>query len=452
MRVVQRALICGIAGALAWLLVEPFFPKDLAFRNDPRWVQVEYIFFATLGAFIGLVGGLDYGRQRGGTRNIALAGGLGLLCGVIGALIGHAVGGVVFSLLSPIPGMGWLARIAAITPAGMLLGLAIGITLMSARGALSGAVGGAIGGFVTGALFDPVSLALGTFIIIGAGPGAAGGATEVGAPGRAVLAFGLGLSIGLFTEVMNRITRQAWMRLELGRNEGREWPLDAEQTFIGRDERAHIPLFGDPHVAPMHAVVVRTRSGYWLQDPGTPLGVGLNGQKLIGQVMLTSGDLVQVGSHRLVFMLKSGQRASRHQGPVAIKPYPLPDQPGGVAVPHAVAPVPTTAWTPTPPSYCLVALSGPLSGQRFAVSQPLELGREAAGLPLSFDPSVSRRHALLAPAQVGLTITDLGSTNGTFLNRQRVQQAVATLGDVLKVGSTEFRVEPGHHPLQHQQT
>ena len=56
------------------------------------------------------------------------------------------------------------------------------------------------------------------------------------------------------------------------------------------------------------------------------------------------------------------------------------------------------------------------------------------------DPSVSRRHAQLCIGDE-LVVEDLGSRNGTFVNRQRIEQPVALrVGDELAFGAYELRV------------
>ncbi|HCR13461.1 MAG TPA: FHA domain-containing protein [Solidesulfovibrio sp.] len=73
----------------------------------------------------------------------------------------------------------------------------------------------------------------------------------------------------------------------------------------------------------------------------------------------------------------------------------------------------------------------------------LTLGRDAAnGLPLDpADSSASRRHASLAVDGATLTVTDLGSTNGVFVNAVRVDRAVLAPGDEVRVGRTVLVVE-----------
>jgi pSer/pThr/pTyr-binding forkhead associated (FHA) protein len=58
--------------------------------------------------------------------------------------------------------------------------------------------------------------------------------------------------------------------------------------------------------------------------------------------------------------------------------------------------------------------------------------------------SVSRHHCLIRLGNTGATLLDLGSSNGTYLNGQRVRsQADLHHGDELQVGICHFVVELG---------
>ena len=57
------------------------------------------------------------------------------------------------------------------------------------------------------------------------------------------------------------------------------------------------------------------------------------------------------------------------------------------------------------------------------------------------DPNVSRQHAEIRRQDDGFMLVDLGSTNGTRVNRRDVKQAVLQHGDRIELGTTEFLFE-----------
>jgi hypothetical protein len=52
------------------------------------------------------------------------------------------------------------------------------------------------------------------------------------------------------------------------------------------------------------------------------------------------------------------------------------------------------------------------------------------------DPGVSRQHARIRRAETGFVLSDLGSTNGTFVNEQPVQDHLLADGDRITIGET----------------
>ncbi len=121
---------------------------------------------------------------------------------------------------------------------------------------------------------------------------------------------------------------------------------------------------------------------------------------------------------------------------------PEPDLPplesAGVA-PTAPAPSATSA-VPTR----LVGLQGAYAGQVFDISADLiTIGRDAGnGIVLSNESTVSRRHAQLMRQNGELTVQDLGSTNGTFVNGIRISAPTPLrVGDTVQFGMATFRVE-----------
>ena len=199
-------------------------------------------------------------------------------------MLGHEVGGALFQVISP-TGMfvtNIVGRTIAFGIMGGLLGLGIGSSTFNLKRASQGLIGGALAGVLGGALFDIVSGVAAPFVQHVRGDTvAAHGMSEVGLPGRALMALFLGAVIGLFIGLVERFSRSAWIRLILGRNEGREWSIDSAITTLGRSESATIPLFGDGNVGAIHAEIQRHGpQTYVLVDTGSPMGTYVNGQRI----------------------------------------------------------------------------------------------------------------------------------------------------------------------------
>ncbi|WP_437301016.1 sigma 54-interacting transcriptional regulator [Sorangium sp. So ce426] len=96
-------------------------------------------------------------------------------------------------------------------------------------------------------------------------------------------------------------------------------------------------------------------------------------------------------------------------------------------------------------SFALSVMAGPDEGRRFTVapglpSRVLAGTSPACDIPLT-DRLVSRRHAAFELAGARLRVTDLGSTNGTFVQGIRVGDAYLQGSELVRIGETVLRVE-----------
>lgn len=90
----------------------------------------------------------------------------------------------------------------------------------------------------------------------------------------------------------------------------------------------------------------------------------------------------------------------------------------------------------------LVVLEPPdLAGRQFSISGDTTIGR-AAGCQISLDDTyISQLHARVSPSDSGMLIEDLGSTNGTYVNRERVTAPViGGAGDLVQLGGIVMEI------------
>jgi ABC-2 type transport system ATP-binding protein len=163
--------------------------------------------------------------------------------------------------------------------------------------------------------------------------------------------------------------------------------------------------------------------GVAVEDLGSTNGTFVNGRRVSGSVRLAAGDRVQLGSTVLEV---------RGLAPAAVSAAPL------------VEALQVTRVRQIPTLPVLVFVAGQQAGTELPVGAQIVVGRDpgVADVVLDQDTEVSRRHASFSLAGAGLTVQDLGSTNGTFVNGQRLGQDAVTLstGDRVEIGDTVIEI------------
>ncbi len=86
-------------------------------------------------------------------------------------------------------------------------------------------------------------------------------------------------------------------------------------------------------------------------------------------------------------------------------------------------------------SALLIALSGPNADARFLLNADMtNAGRHARADVFLDDFTVSRRHAQFLRDGDTFTVRDSGSLNGTYVNKERIDEVVLTDGDEVQIG------------------
>jgi hypothetical protein len=82
----------------------------------------------------------------------------------------------------------------------------------------------------------------------------------------------------------------------------------------------------------------------------------------------------------------------------------------------------------------LIGQSGPLNGSRWAIREPIVIGRGEDCDIIIPDRKISRQHARLQPGSRGIVLEDLGSKNGTHYNGSPLKGSVTLVdGDIIQI-------------------
>ncbi len=95
----------------------------------------------------------------------------------------------------------------------------------------------------------------------------------------------------------------------------------------------------------------------------------------------------------------------------------------------------------------LVVSEGPNAGTRYSIgNRPLRAGRSVDADVFLDDVTVSRAHAEFTRGESGgVILRDVGSLNGTYVNRSRVDLVELTSGDEVQIGKFKMIFVAGDH-------
>ena len=453
-RIVLFTLAGLAAGLLTWFVSDLSglmrFP-DTVGDMTPAEVRQQQIICMVFGGLVGALLGTSDGLAAGSAARIPRAAGVGLFVGTISGLLGLLLGQPFFGALyvtgssNPVHFLGnVLARAIGWGFIGALVGTADGWRKLSVRVGRNGLIGGFLGGFIGGAVFEVVP-----YLLLG-----------LPRPGIVSRFFSFvitGGAIGLFVALVQELLKEAWLRVEVGRNEGKEYLIDKAETQIGRSELSDVPLFGDPAIERTHAVLQARDGGRWVLRDDSRAGVSVNGERIDGERPVRDGDRIRIGNRTLVFRERlTRQRTVAPRRDVGAAPRPAAlagaatlseslqapaaratdsSGSGAAARPAAVLDGPPPGAGPH-----LIATSGPHAGATFALKALVVIGRDPGNdVALPSDTKASRIHARLLRDSGNFVIEDVSSTNGTFVNGQKVTRQTLAPGDTVLVGETHLR-------------
>ena len=114
-----------------------------------------------------------------------------------------------------------------------------------------------------------------------------------------------------------------------------------------------------------------------------------------------------------------------------------------------LAPVDAAAVDALPAGHALLVVQrGPSSGSRFLLDEDVvRAGRHPDSEIFLDDVTVSRQHAEFHRSGDSFTVSDSGSLNGTYVNRDRIDTVQLTDGDEVQIGKYRLVFFAGHESL-----
>src|SRR5213593_3625265 len=240
--------------------------------------------------------------------------------------------------------------------------------------------------------------------------------------------------------------------------DGREYVIAGQSLVFGREAGCDVVVSGKD-VSRRHAEIVQTPRGYLLVDSSTN-GTFVNETRVEGQRVLQRADVIRIGDEQFRFYADVAPAPPAPPAPAA-PPAPLGPPPGPAASPPQAAPQPPPGaserlrdtmhgFEPAPrPSQArslasFLVKSGALKGQRLPVKTPVvNVGRADYNDLVISDGSVSTAHAKLQRREGVWVLVDLDSTNGTFVDGERVHgESPLAPGAVVRFGDVQLVFEP----------
>jgi pSer/pThr/pTyr-binding forkhead associated (FHA) protein len=223
--------------------------------------------------------------------------------------------------------------------------------------------------------------------------------------------------------------------------DGREYSVGAGPLSFGRDAGSDVVVSGH-EVSRNHAEIRSEADGYVLVDLSVN-GTFVNGNRIGKTHTLARADIIRIGNDEFRFYADAAARAEAVSPPAAA--------PAGAAqrlsdTLHGIPEQPEQS-RPAPPEAPLASLlfrSGEFKGRRLPIRVPVvNIGRGDYNDVVINDASVSTMHAKLQRREAIWILSDLGSTNGTFVEGERISGEVAlTPGTTLRFGDVVALFEP----------
>lgn len=220
------------------------------------------------------------------------------------------------------------------------------------------------------------------------------------------------------------------------------WLVDSRYA-MGRDKSNDI-VIDEEGISNFHAELrVEDDDRVFITDAGSINGTFVNDKQIKARTQLRAGDVIRLNKSELHLVDPKEQlKAQPEDSATAISPALQ-----GLSVSNRPASGQGVGGVPV--GWLLRGKTGSIAGEAFPIPPT---GRAILGRSQTCDivlpgTHVSRQHAELYFQSGRLHVKDLGSSNGTYVNRKKVQEGVVNPGDELRFDTLVFQVEAPEAPV-----
>jgi pSer/pThr/pTyr-binding forkhead associated (FHA) protein len=203
-----------------------------------------------------------------------------------------------------------------------------------------------------------------------------------------------------------------------------DFKLDKVKVSIGRDPQNDVVIDKDG-ISGFHAQITEDQGRLYLVDLGSTNGTSVDGQRVNVNVELRAWQVIAFDEIEVELVDPSGRRPTVARRAVGA-PQTSKRGPRGTEVMPAV-------------SETLKIVKGPGDGQSFTLKgERMTIGRTEDNDIVLDAETVSSLHATLLKEKNGWTLIDEGSTNGTFVNRKRVERRTLSNDTTISMGEVDL--------------
>ncbi len=235
----------------------------------------------------------------------------------------------------------------------------------------------------------------------------------------------------------------ATLELVSGHSVSIPFKITKDITSLGRDPNGDVIFESSAAmVSRKHAEIRRQNNEFTINDNGSFNGTLVNEQRISTPTPLYHNDEIQLGLGGPVLRFVAPSRIAPEganiagQRSIAIGQLAkLPEQTGSQTIAFDIGLI--SQKTPTKQS----AQPQLLMSLAFGGKKELIIGRSEASDIKIDGLQISNRHARLLQTNSGIIIEDLNSTNGVYVNGERISRQVITPNDAVQIGSFLIKID-----------